>query len=155
MHLLVALLLALPQTDRAPDSLLVEVAGRVTVIRAADLAGLPRDTARTSIHGGPTLTYTGVKLTDVLRRVGIATDSLRGPALVTRVLVEAADGYRVVFSLPELAPGFGERRVVLVDRLDGQPLPGNEGPWRLAAVGDAGEHARWVRQVVAIRVRRD
>jgi hypothetical protein len=155
MHLLLALLLALPQTQRAPDSLVVEVAGRVTVVRAADLAGLPRDTARTSIHGGPVLTYTGVKLTDVLRRVGIATDSLRGPALVTRVVVEAADGYRVVFSLPELAPSFGERRVLLVDQLDGHPLPANEGPWRLASAGDAGEHARWVRQVVAIRVRRD
>lgn len=155
MHLLVALLLMVPQTDRAPDTLLVEVAGRVTVIRAADLVGLPRDTVRTSIHGGPTLTYTGVKLTDVLRRVGVPTDSLRGPALVTRVLVEGADGYRAVFSLPELAPSFGERRVLLVDRVDGRPLPANEGAWRLASAGDAGEHARWVRQVVAIRVRRD
>ena len=155
MHLLVAVLVALSQTPRAPDSLLVEVAGRITVIRAADLAGLPRDTARTSIHGSPQLTYTGVKLTDVLRRVGVATDSLRGPALVTRVLVEAADGYRVIFSLAELAPSFGERRVLLVDQMDGHPLPANEGPWRLAAAGDAGEHARWVRQVAAIRVRRD
>jgi hypothetical protein len=155
VHLLLALLLALPQTDRAPDSLLVEVAGRVTVLRTADLAALPRDTARTRIHGGPQLTYTGVQLTEVLRRVGVATDSLRGPALVTRLLVEASDGYRVVFSLPELAPSFGERRVLLVDQVDGHPLPASEGPWRLAAAGDAGEHARWVRQVVAIRVRRD
>jgi len=155
VHWLFALLLALPQTQRAPDSLIIEVAGRITVIRAADLAALPRDTVRTTIHGGPQLTYTGVKLTEVLRRVGIATDSLRGPALVTRVLVEAADGYRVIFSLAELAPSFGERRVLLVDQVDGHPLPANEGPWRLAAAGDAGEHARWVRQVAAIRVRRD
>ena len=155
MELLFALLVALPQAQRAPDSLLVEVAGQVTVLRAADLAGLPRDTARTTFPGGATLTYTGVKLTDVLRRVGVPVDTLRGPAKVTRVLVEAADGYRALFSLAELSPSFGGRHVLLADQVDGHPLPANEGPWRLAAAGDGDEHGRWVRQVAAIRVRRD
>jgi hypothetical protein len=155
VNLLVALLLALPPAGRAPDSLLLEVGGRVTVLRVADLAGLPRDTARTTFHNGTTVIFTGVRLTDVLRRFGVPTDTLRGPALVTRVLVEAADGYRVVFSLAELAPAYGANRVLLVDQADGHPLPANEGPWRLAATGDASEHSRWIWQVIAIRVRRD
>jgi hypothetical protein len=137
------------------DSLILEAGGRVTVLRRADLAGLPRDTVRASFHGGPVLSYTGVRLPDLLRGAGVAIDSLRGPALASRVVVDAADGYRVVFSLAELSPSFAGRPVVLADRVGGRPLPEAEGPFRLLAPGDGGEHARWVRGVVAIRVRTD
>jgi DMSO/TMAO reductase YedYZ molybdopterin-dependent catalytic subunit len=154
MALLLSLvLLATPPPPAAPsqDSLLIDVAGRIVVLRAADFAPLPRDSVRASFHGGPALTYSGVRLTDVLRRVGVPIDSVHSPQLVQRLLVEAADGYRVVFSLAELAPGLGDRRVIVADRVDGQPLPATEGPWRLL-VPDDGEHARWVRQVTALRV---
>jgi hypothetical protein len=35
-------------------------------------------------------------------------EALRGPAMTTYVLAEAADGYRVVFSLAELDSGIME-----------------------------------------------
>jgi hypothetical protein len=38
------------------------------------------------------------------------------------VLAEAADGYRVVFSLPELDSGIVESEVIVADTLDGAPL---------------------------------
>jgi DMSO/TMAO reductase YedYZ molybdopterin-dependent catalytic subunit len=148
------LLLAAPLRTPAADSLLIEVAGRVVVLRAADLAALPRDSIRASFHGGPSHTYGGVPLRHVLRLAGVATDSLHGPQLTQRLLIEAADGYRVVFSVGELAPSLGNTLVIVADRVDGQPLPSAEGPWRLLVPGD-GEHARWVRQVTAIRVRAD
>jgi DMSO/TMAO reductase YedYZ molybdopterin-dependent catalytic subunit len=153
VHLVLALLLAAPPQAPAPatDSLLVDVAGRVVVLHAADLAPLSRDTVRASFHGGPTLTYSGVRLADVLRLAGVPIDSLHGPQLVRRVLVEAADGYRALFSLVELAPGLGDRVVIVADRLDGEPLPATEGRWRLLVPGDGG-HARWVREVTALRV---
>ena len=62
------------------------------------------------------------------------------------LLVEAADGYRVVFALPELDPAFTERVVLLADHRDGQPLTPAEGPLRLV-VPDEKRQARWVRQV--------
>ena len=62
------------------------------------------------------------------------------------LLVEAADGYRVIFALPELDPAFTERVVLLADHRDGQPLSTAEGPLRLV-VPDEKRHARWVRQV--------
>jgi hypothetical protein len=41
--------------------------------------------------------------------------------------------------------------VLLVDRMDGQILPPDDGPWRLLVPGEV-HPTRWVRQVVSIRV---
>ena len=86
-----------------------------------------------------------------MREAGVRTDSLRGPALATRLVVEASDGYRVVLTLADLDPSLGGRRVLLADRVDGKPLPADEAPWRLIIVGDQ-RPARSTRQVVRIRV---
>jgi hypothetical protein len=69
------------------------------------------------------------------------------------LLVEAADGYRVVFAFPELDPAFTERVVLLADQRDGQPLATAEGPLRLV-VPDEKRQARGVRQVASCTVRR-
>ena len=153
MHLLLSLLLALatPPQAFAGDSLLVEVAGRTIVLSAGDLAALPRDSVEWAYHGSPHW-YSGVRLTLVLRRVGVPVDSLKGRDLTKRVVVEAADRYRAVFALAEIAPGIGSREVLLADREDGRPLPPTEGPWRLVVPAD-GSGARGVRQVVALSVR--
>ena len=58
------------------------------------------------------------------------------------VLVEAADGYQVVFSIPETHPGLGGREVLVANRANGEPLiaklcavPGDPRAWQeLAAV---------------------
>ncbi len=94
--------------------------------------------------------YGGVPLFDLLRLVGApGGDSLRGPTLASYVLIEAADGYRVTFSLAELSPTFTDRVVLLTDRKDGAPLPAGEGPFRLV-VPDDKRPARWARQVTRI-----
>ncbi len=140
---------SLPPQSR--DSLVVEVAGRSTVLRAPDLAALPRDSVQWAYHG-TSHWYAGIRLVAVLRRVGIPMDSLKGHDLTRRVVVEAADRYRAVFALAEIAPGIGSREVLLADREDGRPLAPNAGPWRLVVPAD-GSGARGVRQVVALRVR--
>jgi hypothetical protein len=67
------------------------------------------------------------------------------------LVVEAADGYRVVLALADLDPTLGGRRILLADRMDGKPLPPDEAPWRLIIVGDQ-RPSRSARQVVTIRV---
>jgi DMSO/TMAO reductase YedYZ molybdopterin-dependent catalytic subunit len=153
VHLLLWLILSLAHgMPTGPgDSLVVEVSGRVTVLHQADLAALPRDSARWSYHGVAHV-YAGVRLVAVLRWVGLPMDTLRGADLTKRVVVEAADRYRTVFTLAEIAPGIGSRDVLLADEEDDHPLPAAVGPWRLVVPAD-GSGARGVRQVVALRVR--
>jgi hypothetical protein len=78
---------------------------------------------------------------------------LRGEFLSLYLQVGAADGYRVIFSLPELDEAFTDRIVLLADRKDGKPLSEPEGPFRVI-VPDEKRPARWVRQVVSLTVRR-
>ena len=152
MHWLLSLLLVLaPPQGPAGDSLLVDLPGRSVVLEARDLAALPRDSVQWAYHGTAHW-YVGVRLIAVLRRVGVPVDSLKGHDLAKRVVVEAADHYRVVFSLAEIAPGLGAREVLLADREDGRALPPPVGPWRLVVPAD-GSGARGVREVVALRVR--
>ena len=153
MHLMMSLLLAMAPsiTAAANDSVVIEVAGRTTVLRAADLAALPRDTVQWAYHGTPHA-YAGVRLIVLLQRAGVPIDSLKGADLTKRVVVEAADHYRAVFTLAEIAPGLGARMVLLADQEDGHPLTSAVGPWRLVVPAD-GSGARGVRQVTALRVR--
>jgi hypothetical protein len=152
LHLLTPLLLTCaPPVTLAHDSLLVEIGGRVTVLRSPDLRQLPRDSVQWSDHGA-VHTYSGVRLIVLLRHVGMPVDTLRRAELTKRLVVEAADGYRVVFTLAEVAPGLGSREVLVADREDGEPLSAFAGPLRLVVPAD-GSGARSVRQVIALRVR--
>ena len=94
----------------------------------------------------------GVSLTELLRASkAMPAEPLRGARLASYVLVTARDGYRAVYSLAELDPTLGNRKVFLVDRCDGKPLDDEDGPLRLIAPEDA-RPARWVRQVQSITV---
>jgi hypothetical protein len=77
---------------------------------------------------------------------------LRGKKLATYLVVEAADGYRVVFALPELDPAYTDKVVLLADRRDGQPLSEKEGKLRIV-VPDEKRQTRWARQVISLTVR--
>jgi hypothetical protein len=68
-------------------------------------------------------------------------------------LVEAADGYRVLFSIAELDAKFTDRTVIVADQKDGQLLPASEGPYRLIVPGEK-RPARWARQVIRISLGR-
>ena len=128
--------------------------GRAQTISAADLRGMTRHTVTAKAHNDSG-TFAGVNLADLVARTGTSMgDSLRGPALATYVLVEAADGYRVTFAAAELSASFTDRVVILADTKNGQPLSAAEGPFRVIVPGEK-RPARWARQVTSIRVVRE
>jgi len=149
---------AAPGQDPAPTSkVMLRVGGDVPQplkLTAPEFARLPRRTVRAKDRDGKEAEFSGVPLVEVLKAGGVKFgQDLRGPALATYLVVEAADGYRAVFALPELDPAFSDRVILLADRRDGKPLAGNAGPLRVVVPGEK-RHARWVRQVVALKVGR-
>lgn len=128
--------------------------GKQLNLNADDLAKLPRRKVRAKDHGGTEAEFEGVAVAEVLKLAGApAGEQLRGDKLALFLLVEAADNYRAVFALPELEAMFTDRIVLLADRRDGQPLNEKEGPLRII-VPDEKRHGRWVRQVIALTVKR-
>lgn len=96
--------------------------------------------------------FKGVKLVSLLDSAGVTLGkALRGKNLTKYVLIQAADGYQVVFSLAEVDPEFSEQTILLAYRVDGNPLPKGEGPIRLVVPGDK-KPTRWVREVTSIKV---
>jgi hypothetical protein len=90
----------------------------------------------------------------VLEVRGMTTSlALSGKELADYVVVDARDGYRVVFALAELDAGFTDRLAVLADRMDGKAIDSTSGPLRLV-VPDEKRPARWVRQVSRITLLR-
>jgi DMSO/TMAO reductase YedYZ molybdopterin-dependent catalytic subunit len=149
---------AAPGQDPAPTSRLVlRVRGdvpRPLELTAPEFGRLPRHTVRAKDHDGKEADFEGVPLVEVLKTSGVKFgQDLRGPALATYLVVEAADGYRAVFALAELDPAFTDRVILLADRRDGKPLGQSEGPLRVIVPGEK-RHARWVRQVIGLKVAR-
>jgi DMSO/TMAO reductase YedYZ molybdopterin-dependent catalytic subunit len=119
---------------------------------AAEIAALPHTEVRAVDSHGKGGLFRGVDLLELLHRAGAASgDALRGSHLRDVVRVECADDYVVAFTLAELDPAMGARRVLLADGLDGKPLGVEQGPWRLV-VPDDKRPARWARQVKKVAV---
>lgn len=96
--------------------------------------------------------YTGVALSDILKKAGVTMEeALKGRNLTKCVLVDAADNYEVAFALAELDKNYTDRLIILADTVDGKPLPQGEGPFRII-VQDEKKPARCVRQVVGLKV---
>jgi DMSO/TMAO reductase YedYZ molybdopterin-dependent catalytic subunit len=118
----------------------------------ADLDTFARQSLRARDHDGKDYKYEGVAVVDILQKAGIKFGkALRGKALATYLLVEAADGYQAVYALPELDPPTNDRMILLADRQDGVAFPANAGPLKIIVPGDK-EHARWVRQVRSMTI---
>ena len=125
-----------------------------TRLNLSALGKLPRLRVRAADEKGAESAWEGTPLYEVLKAAGVKFgEALRGPALANYLLVEAADGYRVVFALPELDPAFSDRVFLLADRRDGKPMKEKEGRLRIV-VPDEKRHARWVRQVTAMSLKR-
>lgn len=123
-------------------------------LAATDLAKLPRSTVKAKDHDGKEATYEGVALVEILKLAGVESgEKLRGKSLAKFLLVEAADGYRAVFALPELDPAFSDQVIILAERRDGSALGAREGPWQIIVPNDK-RHGRWVRQVISFNLRR-
>jgi DMSO/TMAO reductase YedYZ molybdopterin-dependent catalytic subunit len=144
------------QTAPAPPELRIqgEVSGTL-VLAAADLKKMPRKTLTVvNPHEKKAETYEGVALEELLRRAGVPQgEQLRGAAMATYVVAEAADGYRVVFSLAELDSGIEDSELLVADAMDGAPLGPKQGPFKLVAPHEK-RPARWVRMLKSITVTR-
>jgi len=142
---------------QVPPGILLRIEGDVPQkleLTFTDFARLPHKTLRAKDHDGRESTFEGVPLVELLKAAGVKFgNDLRGAALATYLVVEAADGYRVVFALPELDPASSDRVILLADRRDGKPLDGRAGPFRIV-FPDEKRHFRWVRQVVSLKLRR-
>jgi DMSO/TMAO reductase YedYZ molybdopterin-dependent catalytic subunit len=138
--------------QEAPSA--VQITGMVKQplsLTSDDLAKLPRASVKMTSNGLET-TYEGVWLHEILKRAGAPLGGeLRGKALTTYLLVEAKDGYQVLFSLAEIDPAFTENQVLLADKADGKSLIGSQGPFRLVAAKDK-PGARSIRMVTKIEV---
>jgi DMSO/TMAO reductase YedYZ molybdopterin-dependent catalytic subunit len=123
----------------------------------SDLSKMPRRSVKAKNpdgKDGKDVTYEGVELREVLSRAGVRFgEEMRGKAVANYVLIQAADKYEAVFALAELDPAFSDRLILLADSADGKPLADSNGPLQII-VPDEKRHARWVRQVVAIVVKR-
>ena len=126
--------------------------GKATKFSANRLAKLPRLTLTAKDHAGIKSSYEGVSVAELLKAADVMTGKqLKGAFLANYLLVEAADGYRVVFSLPEIDAAVTGNVVLLADRKDGKVMDAQEGPLRLVVPHDK-LFMRWVRQVTAISV---
>jgi len=143
-----AILCALVAVGQAPAQTAAPTGGPSTLaitgdvpnklsLTAEDLAKLPRATATIPDQDGTKVEYEGVPLAEILKKAGIAFDkTLRGNSLASYVLATASDGYQVVFTLAEVAPDFANETILVVDKRDGKPLFGYQGPFRLVCPND-------------------
>lgn len=122
------------------------------VVNRAELETMPHVTVAASEHSSIRVNFEGVLLRSVLEKAGLTFgESMKGKRLATCLLVEAADGYRVVLALPELDPAFTDKKIVLAFLRDGKSLDEKEGPYRIV-IPDEKRMARWVKQVTTLRI---
>lgn len=94
--------------------------------------------------------YKGPLLWSILGVRGIADLPGHNTQLKHSFVVEGRDGYRIVFSIGEIDPDFGNAPIQLAAERDGKPMVPGEG-YRLVVPGDK-RGARHVRDVVKIEV---
>lgn len=145
------------------DNTVLGVAGaidRSANYSVADLQARPAVTQTVSFSSGigaQTHIYTGTNTWTLLDSLGIQTDAARKNDLVGRyVLATAKDGYKVVFSLAELHPDFGNKQSLLAyaETQGGAStlLGATDGPVRITAPGDI-KGGRYVSGVMRLDVR--
>jgi DMSO/TMAO reductase YedYZ molybdopterin-dependent catalytic subunit len=133
-----------------------KISGAVTTpldLTMPDLKAMPRKTLKVdNAHSKKTEVYEGVLVEDLLAKAGVPQgEALRGQSMATYVLVEAADNYRVLFALEEFNSSFMDSEIILADTMDGAPIPGALGPFRLVAPHEK-RPARWVEMVRSLTV---
>jgi DMSO/TMAO reductase YedYZ molybdopterin-dependent catalytic subunit len=156
---ILSLFTALPSlsfAQAAGEEATVNVFGEVLTPFNLTLSSLKEYTQVTVIRkdkDGKDHSFNGVLLADILQKAGVTLGkALRGKNLTKYLLVEASDGYQVLFSLAELDAGFTDRKIILCTQMDGQPLPVADGPFRII-VQDEKVPARCAKQVIGLQVK--
>jgi DMSO/TMAO reductase YedYZ molybdopterin-dependent catalytic subunit len=140
----------------APGSLAIvgDVPAPIT-LTIEELAKLPRQTASVTGSSGTAQRFEGVALEELLKRAGMAfgEQSMGGDNFTRYVVAEGSDGYRALFAIPEIDPGFTDRVILVADRQDGKPL-GEAGGWLRLVVPGEKLHSRWVHHLTTLRIGR-
>lgn len=147
-----AALLGNPAAHAQSGLQLTGLSAPARTLSPAEIARLPHRTQSAKDKAGKSHRYEGVAVADLLPLLGAPQGkAIHGDALAQVVVVLGADGYRVVFALPELDTTFSTQTVLLADRCDGQPLPAASGPYQVIVPSEK-RPARWVRQVTGLRL---
>jgi hypothetical protein len=146
-----SLFLSLSGYSAYAQVLKVQANGRTFEVTLTEILSLPHIVVTVSEQSQQTQ-FEGVPLSTILQRVGYdAGYGLHGPLLMQALLVEAADGEQVAFSLAEIDPTFVANNVILADKRNGKELSTREGPFRVIAPKDK-RMDRWLPQVTTLRV---
>ncbi len=134
------------------------IKGEVAQTSALSADDFLKNLPRQSVHvkeKGQDVTYEGVFVRDVLKRAGLplGDKKMRSEKLLLYVVAEAADGYKVVFSLADFDSDFTDKVYLIADRRDTQPFSAEEGPLRLVIPSEE-FRARWVRQLTTLQILR-
>lgn len=158
--IVLAVVLSLTQqptaTTQNNSAAILRVGGNVTTplsLSPNDLKAMPRKTLKVlNPHENKQEAYEGVAVQELLRKAGVPqNEKLRGTAMATYVLAEAADGYSVLYSLAELDSDFQDSEVIVADTLNGLPLGEKQGPFKMVAPHDK-RPARWIRMLKSLTV---
>lgn len=151
--LLLSAAISKAQTVEKPAT--VKITGEVTkslTIGEADLQKFKQSIVTRKDRDGKDHVYSGVVLAEILQSAGVTLGrDLKGENLTKYVLVEASDGYQVLFALAELDKDFTDRTIILCDQIDGKPLLPADGPFRII-VQDEKKPARCIKQVTGIKI---
>jgi hypothetical protein len=116
----------------------------------ATLAALPHKTITVfNEHAKANQSYSGVALIDLLKPLGVP-DKPHGKDLRLYLAAVGSDGYEAVYAVAEANPDVHDGAVIVADAMDGKALA-DDGPLKLVST-DEKRPARWVRNLVAIRV---
>jgi hypothetical protein len=123
-------------------------------LKVADLKAMPRTTVSVhNEHSKADETYAGVRLADLLAKVGAPLGhDLRGVGLSAYIVATGSDGYVAVIALAEADPSFHSGEVIVADTMNGAPLDAKSGPFKLVVTEDK-RPARWVRNLITIELK--
>lgn len=120
----------------------------------AELKSMPHTNATIhNTHTNADETYSGVRLADILAKVGAPLgNELRGDMLENYVVATGSDGYHAVLVLAELDPSFHPGEVLVAETMNGKPLDEHSGPLKLVVTEDK-RPARSVRNLITIELK--
>ncbi len=124
---------------------------RTLSLAPAELKGLPRSRVEMKSEDGAVHVYEGVLAGELLKLAGVTLGQMRGNAVTSHVVATASDGYQAVFALVELDPAFSSHDIIVADTVDGKPLSGNLGAFRIVAPRDL-RGVRSVRMLTRLEV---
>ena len=131
------------------DMLTLTANGRSLQLTPADLAAMPQTTV--TVHNGHTKAdeqYTGVQLSDLLARAGLAIPGAEQRVFHSYLRAQGTDFYFVLYSGTELLPDLHKGNVLVALRLNRQPLS-TDGRFKLISTEDT-RPARWVRNLTSL-----